>query len=172
MIWTVIYYLLLGFWAYARWLWRNLCWAITKALRGHGLVTSDPDRSSSNPLGRIEDHVQVAGRPPWNRQRSRKRVVQRDKAPVKDDRTQLTSPKVGEARPPQRWVRIDVPTRRKGISAPHRIDECAPDVKANLSVGGRVDSQDVKRTNGGRNPNPHRLEKAPPRPVGQQARDE
>ena len=40
MIWRVIYYLLLGFWAYARWLWRNLCWATTKALCGHGLDQS------------------------------------------------------------------------------------------------------------------------------------
>ena len=62
MIWTVIYYLLLGFWAYARWLWRNLCWATTKALCGHGLL---PFHVLLNPIynnlleARLAQHFQL-----------------------------------------------------------------------------------------------------------------
>ena len=74
-------------------------------------ATGDLERSSANPRGRVKDQVQVVGRPPRNRQKSRKRVVQRNKASVKDDRSQLTSLEVGEARLPQRGVRNEVGTQ-------------------------------------------------------------
>ena len=55
MIWRVIYYLILGFWAYARWLWWNLCWATTKALRAHGLQKTETRPRASLPPKHLKD---------------------------------------------------------------------------------------------------------------------
>ena len=49
-IWTwselFIYYLLLGLWAYARWLWHQLFFDTTKALRDHSLVMAAGDNGN------------------------------------------------------------------------------------------------------------------------------
>ena len=73
-------------------------------------VPSNPNRGGANPRSRIENQVQVASRAPRNRQKSRKGVILRYEATVKDNGAQFTTLKVREARAPQRGVSIKVAT--------------------------------------------------------------
>ena len=83
-------------------------------------VPGDPDRSSTKSRSRIEDQVQVASRPPWNRQNSGKRVIQRNEASIKNNRAQLAALVVEETRTPQRGVGVEIATQKKRVK-PHEI---------------------------------------------------